>query len=544
MTAKGETSGTREYLSRVVGPPGCGKTTYLSRQVRLAWEAGNDVMVCSLTRTAAAEVAGRDLPIPRECIGTLHSQAWRRISNSFLGIADTAKFIGEWNQEYPAMALSGGDRDLEEDNGAPLDGRMPGDDAYQAMNVYRARMIDHNNWPITVRAFTGRWEAWKKREDLLDFTDMLEIALDGQATAPGDPQVIFCDESQDLSALEMSLLFKWGRAAGRLVVVGDPWQGLYQWRGSDPDVFFSGEAADHRVLGQSYRVPRAVHASAMGWIQAMPGYEPIDYSPTDVEGLVAPLEASWKDAEGMLDLITDSVDQGKSVMVLASCAYMLTSILKMLREEGIPFHNSYRLKNGAWNPLARRRGGSITSCDRLASFLRMGEEGHWTRDDLKTWLSGASCSRFLPSAESWQKFEPRLINLTEEEIPYGLAEALIGETAIEASMSADMGWYQSTLAKARQDAAVFPCRIAQRYGSEALKQEPLVTIGTIHSVKGGEASRVIVAPDLSQRGVESWGSGKDGRAATYRLFYVAMTRAKEELHILRPVSPSMAVRLI
>ena len=835
-----------EYLSRVIGPPGCGKTTYLGRQVQLAWEAGNEVMVCSLTRTAAAEVAGRDLPIPRECVGTLHSQAWRRIRDSFLGIAETPKYLGEWNLDYPDLALSGGERDLEEDNGAPLDGQMPGDDACQSMNLLRARLVDPDHWPILTRAFANRWDEWKKANDLCDFTDMLEIALDGQAAAPGNPQVIFADECQDFSALEMNLLLKWGAEAGRLVVVGDPWQALYQWRGSDPEVFFSGEAADHRLLGQSYRVPRVVHAAALKWMESMPGYEPIDYLPTGEEGLIGALEGTWRESKALLPLIIDKIEQGKSTMVLASCAYMLQGILKMLREEGIPFGNSYRCsppdeliltnlgyvpiaeldpqihrlpgfieennaltwgphwridgsmrpsgpqrkgeprgftfskgcrpyhgelititteqsqtrvtpnhrvrvrmskriqgkwlvylmrrghwwrigmtrasskhnniggvsnrlsgehadgawvlsihdtrndaireeswlqaeygitglrfeapglnsslttpqlhtiherlesqagrraaqlltdrgllldsplyvrngvrdrrsgcywafetvaanllsnfmdmpvvpkafeqmghlrtipewelltierqnydgliysldvpgpehyisgraivhnsKNGAWNPL-KRRGGSISSCDRLTSFLRMGEEGFWTREDMETWLSGASCSKFLPSAESWQKFEPRLANITGE-IPYGLAEVLVGADAIEASMSNDLEWYRNTLAKARQAPAVFPCAIAKRYGSEMLQKEPLVTVGTIHSVKGGEADTVIVAPDLSQRGVQSWGSGQEGKAAIYRLMYVACTRAKQELHIMKPVVPSMAVRLI
>ncbi len=35
---------------RVIGPPGCGKTTWLSRQVRRAVDDGNDVLVASLNR--------------------------------------------------------------------------------------------------------------------------------------------------------------------------------------------------------------------------------------------------------------------------------------------------------------------------------------------------------------------------------------------------------------------------------------------------------------------------------------------------------------
>src|SRR5579862_1388839 len=56
--------GAAEY--RIFGPPGTGKTTYLSKQVKNAAERfGSDsVLVTSFTRAAAAELVGRDLPLP------------------------------------------------------------------------------------------------------------------------------------------------------------------------------------------------------------------------------------------------------------------------------------------------------------------------------------------------------------------------------------------------------------------------------------------------------------------------------------------------
>src|SRR3972149_3917453 len=218
-------------LSRVVGPPGCGKTTYLSRQVRLAWEAGHEVMVCSLTRTAAAEVAGRDLPLRQEAIGTLHSHAYRSLRSGKIAIADAPEHLTEWNDTYPEMTLSGG-RILDEDNAAPNHGQPTEADAsYLDYNNQRARLAGRETWRQSTQAFANVWEHWKREQLLMDFTDLLETALRDAKMAPGDPGVIFADEAQDFSALEMALLQKWGAAAGRLVVVGDPWQSLYEWRG-------------------------------------------------------------------------------------------------------------------------------------------------------------------------------------------------------------------------------------------------------------------------------------------------------------------------
>ena len=532
-------------ISRIIGPPGCGKTTYLGRQVRRAWEVGYEVMVCSLTRAAAEEVAGRDLPIARERIGTLHSHAYRSLAGGSAGIADLPKYIDEWNQEHPKLALSGGNNDLDEDNASPFDGNRPGDKLYNAMNLNRARRMPEELWFTQVASFTKLWSEWKQASDLIDFTDMLELALESQDTAPGNPNVIFADESQDFSALEWALLMKWGEAAGRLVIVGDPYQNLYEWRGSDAGLFFEGDEETLRVLQQSYRVPVAVHHAAASFIEAMPGYRPIEYYPTENYGMCELLGASYKDFKPSLKIIDRALGGDKSVMILASCSFMLQGILAQLRKEGIPFHNPYRRRNGSWNPL-HRQTGKLSASDRLLAFLRMGEEGFWTKDDLRMWLSGMKCSEILPSRSSFRKFDEGPLSQISEvdgEIPYEMASILVGEAAIEASMSHDFQWYQDHLSSTRHSGSEYPVAIAKNSGVVSLGREPGLTIGTIHSVKGGESDVVILAPDLSQRGIETWHSGDAGRASIYRLFYVGMTRAKEELHVMQPSSPN-AVRLM
>ncbi len=273
-------------------------------------------MVTSLTKAAAAEVAGRDLPIDQHRIGTLHSHAFRALAGSFTGIADTAKFIEQWNLDYPKLALSGGERDLDEDNASPFEGKADGDLVYNMMNCFRARMISEEAWAEPVKDFHYLWTLWKKENDLIDFTDMLEIALDSIPIAPGNPDVIFADESQDFSALEMALLNQWGVKAGRLVVVGDPWQALYEWRGSDPAVFYEGDIPPNnfRLLQQSYRVPKAVHKIAMAWMRRMPHYQPIDYFPTDAEGSASGLDATYKAFSNALPVIEGALKEVKPAL--------------------------------------------------------------------------------------------------------------------------------------------------------------------------------------------------------------------------------------
>ena len=70
---------TAEY--RIFGPPGTGKTTNLTRQIRRAVDryGSESILVTSFSRAAAAELAGRDLPISPDRVGTLHSHCWHAL---------------------------------------------------------------------------------------------------------------------------------------------------------------------------------------------------------------------------------------------------------------------------------------------------------------------------------------------------------------------------------------------------------------------------------------------------------------------------------
>jgi superfamily I DNA/RNA helicase len=86
----------------------------------------------------------------------------------------------------------------------------------------------------------------------------------------------------------------------------------------------------------------------------------------------------------------------------------------------------------------------------------------------------------------------------------------------------------------------FPCEIALQHGPSALTETPQVVVGTIHSVKGGEADVVYLFPDLSKAGSAEYQRFGPPRDAVIRLFYVGMTRARETLYVCPPESSLFA----
>ena len=65
---------------------------------------------------------------------------------------------------------------------------------------------------------------------------------------------------------------------------------------------------------------------------------------------------------------------------------------------------------------------------------------------------------------------------------------------------------------------------------ENLNRAPRITLSTIHGSKGGEADNVMLLTELPRVIDENYFKNKDDER---RVFYVGMTRAKKELHIVR-----------
>ena len=119
-----------------------------------------------------------------------------------------------------------------------------------------------------------------------------------------------------------------------------------------------------------------------------------------------------------------------------------------------------------------------------------------------------------------------------------MMDRLFSEELMNAGLSGDLHWFQEHLNAAKRDTAAYPLGIALTHGSEALAKPPGIVVGTIHSVKGGEADIVYLFPDLSMAGnMELQGSPEQQNSIT-RLFYVGMTRSRETLALCSPTGKS------
>jgi DNA helicase-2/ATP-dependent DNA helicase PcrA len=525
--------------STVIGPPGTGKTRYLTDQIGHAVERyGPDrVVVASLTKAAAAEIAAR-ASSSKEYVGTLHALCYR--------LLDGPKLVDKTFDQLRELGPSNGGRDLTPTHGSLEDqgtddyeDERPDDWLRRLYDLNRARCLDRAFWVPSVAEFAKDFENWKAYTGLIDFTDMIEKVLAAQMAPPGDPAAIFYDEAQDGSKLELGLIKFWASFVEHAVIAGDPQQALYTWRGAGVEEFLAW--SERKItLKQSYRLPRAVLDYAEAWGRRISQrYEPRDFSPTPELGEVVLHPESFADVETWLPQVEDWLSRGESVMLLATCAYMLAPVQRLLRERGLPFHNPYKKNRATFNPLVVGRGNS--ACDRLFAFRRLADENRvWSRHDLAAWVEHVDAN-VLPHGTKAMLATKKD---DHEPLAYDAASALLGPDAFAAAVAGDVDWLIGVTNPKKVKPMQFPLTIVHRRGIKALhdhldnvqgKPGVGLIVGTVHSCKGGEADHVVLAPSISPVAFDEWLGGNQDN--TLRTMYVGMTRAKNTLWLMRQDSP-------
>jgi DNA helicase-2/ATP-dependent DNA helicase PcrA len=375
-------------------------------------------------------------------------------------------------------------------------------------------------WPTEVLEFHRAWTAFKRAQGRRDFTDLIEMALLDVPAPPGDCRVLIVDEAQDLSALENALVRQWTRHTDQTVVAGDADQALYGWRGAEPTFFLPGAVPEDRVrvLHQSFRVPQAAHGVAVGIITPCEGRYPTEYRPTEKPGKVE---------LGMAAEHARNPDLG-SIMLIAPCGFQLFPLLAELRARGVPYCNPYRATHGAWNPLPRGRKDAVTFSERLEAFTVPSRLGRgWSQDEFTHWASQLTAEFLKRGVKSELKEGTLRAPRTVDELRAIFRNASDAERAL----AGDLDWFVSALSPAGKKSAEYPLRVVRAFGIPGITEKPRVIVGTIHSVKGGQADKVVVCPDMSRRGADELANNED---SIRRLFYVAVTRTMGDLMMTTP----------
>jgi len=555
------------------------------------------VAVVSLTRAAAKEIASRPgVHLPKERVTTLHSLA-RKALTDFTGapaLIQTPEGIAAWNEHAgldPLLRLTASaGRALEgpeaptaqqPEPGAPGGagrGRAAyspatGDSTLARIEVLRQRRVPQEQWPADVKPFWAAWSDFKLQEQLTDFTDLIEKCLDQGAEMPlfedTPVKALIVDEAQDCTELEVALIRQWAGDIDLLALAGDPNQSIYGFRGAaraafhDPKTFPQDQT---EVLGQSFRLPPAIQGFAEGLAKRAHRHVPVSYAakPGDQGEVLRPACSILGKVRGHYDLAnlvedevrrlerTEATGDNARVMVLASAGFLLNGLLGELRRRGVRFYNPYAMTRGDWNPLktAHRHIGSFFALrpaieDSITEGAPESSEPRmWRWKEMEDWASiCAAKDLFVKGAKTrlipeWAKKRPRaIIDATDLDrifVDPGFVRnyllPMVRDPHLEQKA---LDWLVAHMTPANAGRLTYPIQVARK-DLRALVKEPKLIIGTIHSVKGGTAGSVFLAPDLLKKHHEEFTQTPDGHDEIIRLMYVGATRASSRLFLLDP----------
>ena len=528
--------------------PGTGKTkTLVSRILYLLKERGvkpEEITAVTFTKKAAGEMRerleqelGGKRAVSRLRIGTFHAICYdllKEAGHSFELIDD-----GE-AEELAGLALSE----------AGLSKRTK--DFLRRVSLRKTGDGRESGEEIPEACFDA-YERLLKERELLDFDDLLVKALELSETETGHQLFknsfshLLVDEFQDISPLQFRLILSWNRDGRELFAIGDPDQAIYSFRGADAGCFDRLKEAWSQLesirLTENYRSAGHVLSGASAVIERNGGGRR-ELSPKNGEGekiriVTAPGERSedifiakeigrmtggmdmLEAQEGLLSKKERKLRGFSDIAVLTRTHRQMAMLEECLKTEGIPY---VAVGRGDFLSEPRVRG---TVCFFRYAADRKEEQAGKTAGKLLWGLSDDCIGGTVVSSMADQYEE-----LYRHEKPAKLLEKWIKEMGFSGDDGMEklrsMALFYKTAGEFFDALEFGEEGDLKRCGQKRYTAEA-VTLMTLHGSKGLEFPVVFLAG--VRHGVLPLESGKEPANVPEerRLFYVGMTRAKEEL---------------
>ena len=479
-------------MRKILGPPGTGKTTRLLKYVKTFLKLGTPlekIGYFAFTKKAANEAKNRMLDSYPDLsykhlkrFQTLHSLAFERLGMKKSEVMqdehyeDIGKKLGIEVTVYSDGQERTGFVDSDSEyfnliNAARIKG-ITSEEEYNS-DMYSSE-LDKNLIPILEDELNNYKDAFQ----LKDFTDMIHKFNEAELCPKFD--VVFIDEAQDLSPIQWKMFEELKKNTKHMILAGDDDQAIYAWAGADVKRF-QNEPAKEIVLPQSYRVPRTIQHIADNILDRIP------------DERIIKKEWEARDEEGDIYFGTSVEDvplhKGKW-LVLARYNDRLIKLKSSLRDMGIYFEykgrKSYktRLYNAIQNYTRWTKGEklSITECRDLFEYL----------------------------GKDFTQTEERMYDLRE----FGYSHT--------------KRWFD--VFETEPDDSLYIRNMLSQ--GEELSQPARVILSTIHSAKGGEAENVLLILDNTKNIREAIERSPDKSDEENRIWYVGVTRTKQNLYIL------------
>lgn len=389
------------------------------------------------------------------------------------------------------------------------------------------------------------YQTYLKKMNALDFDDLLlktlQLLEKGCADLALQPfRYLLVDEFQDISPLQYRLIQAWGRVGRELFIIGDPDQAIYGFRGADTRSFerFCREQDTEVIrLRKNYRsTPQILKAAqTMMFPHQPPVLEPMRapgcpvrltkasgemaeaiFIAKEINRLVGGID--MLDAQEGFSCTDNRVPRSFSDIAVLYRTHRQAELLeKCLRKEGIPYVVTGR------EEFLEEPG--VRECLR---FFRNILDPSCQISYCKPW---DVCGKQI-SQDNYEEIAETFRKMCRRSHPQTIIKAWMEEMGIEENPAMEklmaMAVFHKTMAEFL-DSIVFGRESDLRRCGGKTYTADFVTLMTLHGSKGLEFPVVLLYG--ARKGMIPLDYGKENTdfEEERRLFYVGMTRAKEEL---------------
>ena len=466
----------------------------------------------------------------------------------------------------PAPGVLAGWAGLAAEGGRPLE---------EVIHEQNPRLADRME--LLLRIAEGYVER-KRRIGAVDYADLLVLAerlladpVSGRRLAEAT-RLVLVDELHDASGIQVRMAEALAAGGADLVAVADPDQSIYAWRGADPeavDRFAAAPGTRVFPLQTNYRSAAEVVALAQ---ECLPAGNPYGKrlraarAPLGQPPVVAYLASVQEEAAFVTQRIADLMNEGREareIAVLYRAHHHSVDLQLALSAAGVEFElysgarfvesahvkdvlAFCRLRHNARDELAWHRAARLFEGLGPAAAARLAERARGVEDPLRGLPVPSGCGRQAASAARLAEACARIAGLERP-------EAIVGEVAgaewyRDHLRRAYANWRdrEGDLARLGEIAARAPSlegflsdlALAERVEADEDVSGPAkrVALSTVHQAKGLEWPVVFVLQVEAGAFPSAWALSEGNLAEEERLFYVAITRARDELYLCRPMA--------
>lgn len=523
------TSGDGPLL--IIAGPGTGKTKTLTYRIGYLLASGraapSEILALTFTNKAAEEMRARVIKLrgatDMPAILTFHGLGYQLLS----GYHQAIRFISEPERLLLIKELK---------KAATLKGLTTRELGLELSRLKNRPLGEKVDDPVLQGLLQHYNQALQARE-LFDFDDLLQkvhqLLTEQPRTMPY--KYILVDEFQDTNRLQYQLL-RLLNVADNLCAIGDPLQSIYGFRGAGSDVFkhFLSDfpASQTITLTTNYRsVPEVVRLANELYPEA-PNLEAFTKQTGEVQAVEVLNE--YSEARWIIDRIEQAVG-GSDFLRSHQHGYDGPTKARTFKDFAI----LYRTHNAA-RPLKKLLAESGIPFQVIGDGLPYERPEIWATMQIMCYLADPSDDREnrLAPIAALKKLSPlqreRLLDGLKKKLPMKISE--LAQTIIDQfgfSKNHTQEFISPLLRFDDQDLTAY-----SRYVDaleEANFYDPtadMVTLMTIHGAKGLEFSHVFLIAVEEDRLPYKRSGGEADSDEEKRLFYVAVTRAREDLDIL------------